>query len=68
LISEKVCYGLRRPSRSIIPPILIKDNQELWPKYDYLEARRLLKRKIIAMEIFLKYLLLIDPMYQLINL
>ena len=28
LISEKVSYGLRKPSRSIIPPILKKDNQE----------------------------------------
>ena len=45
LISEKVSYGLRKPSRSIIPPILKKDNQELWPKYDYLEARRLLQKE-----------------------
>ncbi len=45
LISEKVSYGLRKPSRSIIPPILKKDNQELWPKYDYLEARRLLLKE-----------------------
>jgi len=28
LISEKVSYGLRKPSRSIIPPILKKNNQE----------------------------------------
>ncbi len=45
LISEKVSYGLRKPSRSIIPPILKKDNLELWPKYDYLEARRLLQKE-----------------------
>ena len=45
LISEKVSYGLRKPSRSIIPPILKKDNQELWPKYDYLEARKLLQKE-----------------------
>jgi len=45
LISEKVSYGLRKPSRSIIPPILKKDNQELWPKYDYLEARRLFQQE-----------------------
>jgi len=45
LISEKVSYGLRKPSRSIIPPILKKDNQELWPKYDYIEARRLLQKE-----------------------
>ena len=45
LISEKVSYGLRKPSRSIIPPILKKDNQSLWPKYNYLEARRLLEKE-----------------------
>jgi len=45
LISEKVSYGLRKHSRSIIPPILKKDNQELRPKYDYLEARRLLQKE-----------------------
>ena len=45
LISEKVSYGLRSPSRSIIPPILKKDNQNLWPKYDYLEARKLLQKE-----------------------
>ena len=45
LISEKVSYGLRKPSRSISPPILKKDTQALWPKYDYLEARRLLQKE-----------------------
>ena len=45
LISEKVSYGLRKPTRSIIPPILKKDNQNLWPKYDYSEARKLLQEE-----------------------
>jgi len=45
LISEKESYGLRKPSRSIIPPIFKNDNQELWPKYDYLEARSLLHKE-----------------------
>ncbi len=45
LISEKVSYGLRKPSRSIIPPILKKENQGLWPKYDYSEARALLQKE-----------------------
>jgi peptide/nickel transport system substrate-binding protein len=45
LISEKVSYGLRKPSRSIIPPIFKKDNQGLWPKYDYLESRKLLQKE-----------------------
>ncbi|WP_288262385.1 ABC transporter substrate-binding protein [uncultured Prochlorococcus sp.] len=45
LISEKVSYGLRKPSRSIIPPILKKDNQDLWPKYDYVEARKLFQKE-----------------------
>jgi len=45
IISEKVSYGLRKPSRSIIPPILKKDNQGFWPRYDYLEARKLLRKE-----------------------
>jgi len=45
LISEKVSYGLRKPSRSIIPPILKKENYDLWPKYDYSEARKLLQKE-----------------------
>ncbi len=45
LISEKVSYGLRKPSRSIIPPIFKKDYQEMWPKYDYLKARKLLQKE-----------------------
>ena len=43
LISEKVSYGLRSPSRSIVPPILRKDNQDLWPKYNLSEAKKLLQ-------------------------
>ena len=45
LISEKVSYGLRSPSTSIVPPILKKSNQDLWPKYDYLEAKDLLQKE-----------------------
>ena len=45
LISEKVSYGLRKPSRSIVPPILKKDNQALWPKYDPLESKKLLQKE-----------------------
>ena len=45
LISKKVSYGLRSPSRSIVPPILKKDNQELWPKYNPFEARELLQNE-----------------------
>ncbi len=42
LISEKVSYGLRKASRSVIPPIFKKGYQDLWPNYDYSEARKLL--------------------------
>ena len=45
LISEKVSYGLRKPSRSLIPPILKKNYQDYWPKYDYSEARKLLQNE-----------------------
>jgi len=45
LLSEKVSYGLRKPSRSIVPPILKKGNPDLWPKYDYLEAKKLFKNE-----------------------
>ena len=45
LISEKVSYGLRSPSRSIVPPIFKKGNQDLWPKYNPLEARVLLQKE-----------------------
>ena len=45
LISDKVSYGLRQPSRTIVPPILKKNNQELWPKYDPINAKVLLKKE-----------------------
>ena len=45
LISEKVSYGLRIPSRSIVPPIFKKDIQDLWPKYDPIEAKKLLQKE-----------------------
>ena len=45
LVSEKVSYGLREPSRSIVPPILKKGNKNLWPKYDSLEAKNLLQKE-----------------------
>ena len=45
LISKKVSYGQRKPTRSLIPPILKKDYQAYWPKYDYSEARKLLQNE-----------------------
>ncbi len=45
LISEKVSYGLRQPSRSIIPPIYKEYNQEFWPEYDPIEAKAILKKE-----------------------
>ena len=45
LISEKVSYGLRKSSRSIVPPIFKKGNLNLWPKYDSLEAKKLLRNE-----------------------
>ena len=44
-ISEKVSYGLRQPSRSLVPPIYKKNKKELWPKYDPLEAKVLLQKE-----------------------
>ena len=44
-ISEKVSYGLRQPSRSLVPPIYKKNKEELWPKYDPLEAKVLLEKE-----------------------
>ncbi len=44
-ISNKVSYGLRQPSRTIVPPILKKNNPELWPKYDPIKAKVLLKKE-----------------------
>tara|TARA_S200000501_G_scaffold336920_1_gene342625 strand:+ start:207 stop:1778 length:1572 start_codon:yes stop_codon:yes gene_type:complete len=45
LISEKVSYGLRQPSRSIVPPIYKKDKEELWPKYNPIEAKNILEKE-----------------------
>ena len=45
LISEKVSYGLRKPSRSIVPPIYKINNQELWPEYDPIGSKVLLKKE-----------------------
>ena len=45
LISEKVSYGLRKPSRSIVPPIYKKNNQNLWPEYDPIESKKLLQKE-----------------------
>ena len=45
LISNKVSYGLRQPSRSIVPPIFKKSKQELWPEYDPIEAKVLLQNE-----------------------
>ena len=45
LINQKVSYGLRQPSRSLVPSILKKSKQELWPKYDPLEAKVLLQKE-----------------------
>ncbi len=45
LISDKVSYGLRQPSRTIVPPILKKNKKELWPKYDPKKAKVLLKQE-----------------------
>ncbi len=45
LISDKVSYGLRQPSRSLVPPILKKSKQGLWPEYDPIEAKNLLEKE-----------------------
>ena len=34
LISKKVSYNLRKPLRSIVPPIFKESNQDLWPEYN----------------------------------
>ena len=44
-ISEKVSYGLRQPSRSLVPPIYKKDKKELWPEYNPVEAKVLLQKE-----------------------
>ncbi len=45
LISDKVSYGLRQPSRSLVPPILKKSKKGLWPEYDPREAKLLLQKE-----------------------
>ena len=45
LISKKVSYGLRDSSRSLVPPIYKKDNQNLWPEYNPEEAKYLLQNE-----------------------
>ena len=45
LISKKVSYNLRKPLRSIVPPIFKKSNQDLWPEYNPKEARTLLEKE-----------------------
>ena len=45
LISKKVSYGLRQPSRSIVPPIYKKDKKQLWPEYDAKEAKKILQKE-----------------------
>ena len=45
LISKKVSYGLRKPSKSIIPQIFKKENDVSWPKYAPKEAIRILKKE-----------------------
>ena len=42
LISQKVSFGLRQPSNSIVPSIFKNDNKNIWPTYDPLEARKIL--------------------------
>ncbi len=45
LISKKVSYGLRSPTRSIVPPKFKKDLSASWPSYDIDEAKELLKNE-----------------------
>ena len=45
LISDKVSYGLRQPSRSLVPTILKNNKQELWPEYNPNEAKVLLQKE-----------------------
>ena len=45
LISKKVSYNLRKPLRSIVPPIFSEINQDLWPDYNPKEARTLLEKE-----------------------
>ena len=45
LISEKVSYGLRKPSKSIIPSFLKQDKSINWPDYDPQKAVNILKEE-----------------------
>ena len=45
LISKKVSYGLRNPTRSIVPPKLKKNLLVSWPSYNVDDARQLLKKE-----------------------
>ncbi len=44
-INDKVSYGLRNPSRSIVPPIYKKNKEEFWPEYDPVEAKKILQKE-----------------------
>ncbi len=43
LISEKVSYGLRKPSKTIVPLIFKKDKKAFWPSYNTEEAKKILR-------------------------
>ena len=43
LISEKVSYGLRQPSKSIVPLIYKNNRYDLWPSYAPQEAMEIFK-------------------------
>ncbi len=43
LITQKVSYGMRKPLRSLIPPILTNNSESPWPQYNPNTARSLLK-------------------------
>ena len=45
LISNKVSYGLRQPSLSLVPPIFKNNKKGLWPEYDPKEAKALLQKE-----------------------
>ncbi len=45
LISEKVSYGLRKPAKSLVPPIFKKDNKVFWPSYNPEEAKKILRKE-----------------------
>ncbi len=44
LISQKVSYGLRYPSKSIIPKFYKENNLNKWPKYEPKEAKKILRK------------------------